>query len=61
MSDEDKKEIERLKCGVRAIVASLVNKEYASAMVLARTTMYGGSVTNALDVYNLGMRRKPGV
>lgn len=63
MCEEDKKEIERLKAGVYAIVAGLVNKKPCTTLALARTVMYGGSVLSALDIDKLGHKygRKPDV
>jgi hypothetical protein len=58
MCEKDKEEIKRLKDGIYAVVASLVNKKYDTALILARTTMYGGSVLSALDIDKLG--RNPG-
>ena len=45
-------EIERLKAGIYAVVAELVNKKPALALNLARVVMYGGSVLSALDCEN---------
>lgn len=47
-------ECERLKNGVYAIVAALVRGDKNTALELARTTMYGGSVLNPFDVETLG-------
>lgn len=43
------KECDRLKGGVCAVVAALINRRHDSALNLARVVMYGGSVNNALD------------
>ena len=47
-------EIKRLKECLHSVVASLVNGNYVTALRLARTGMYGGSVNNPLDVNRLG-------
>ena len=54
MCEEDKKEIERLKSGIYAVVSGLVTGHTDMALTLARTTMYGGNVNNPIDLYNLG-------
>ncbi len=54
MCEEDKKEIERLKGGIYAVVAGLVNKKPCTTLALARTVMYGGSVLSALDIEKFG-------
>lgn len=46
----------RLKDGIYAIVASLVNKKPESALTLARVAMHGGSVNNPLDCERLGKK-----
>lgn len=46
------KECNRLKQGIYAVVAALVNKSQESALKLAKTVMYGGSVNNLLDIEN---------
>ena len=49
MTDNAEKEIKRLKDCIYAVVASLKNKQYDSALTLARVGMYGGSVLSPLD------------
>jgi len=43
-------EIKRLGYGIYAIVAELRNDNPKTALLLARTVMYGGSVLNPLDI-----------
>jgi len=50
------KDCGRLKDGIYAIVASLVNKKPETALTLARVAMHGGSVNNPLDCERLGKR-----
>ncbi|MHC4604835.1 MAG: hypothetical protein ACYS6W_16080 [Planctomycetota bacterium] len=55
-------EIERLKGGIYAGVASLVegiNKNPKTALRLLRTVMKGGSVTNPLDIEKYGEKDNP--
>ncbi len=46
------KECERLKNGIYAVVASLVDGNAKAALTCARAVMYGGSVSNPLDLEN---------
>lgn len=56
--DGEKKETDRLKRGVEAIVSALVNGNPITALKLAKTTMYGGSVLNPSDIEKLGKKRR---
>lgn len=51
---------DRMKDGIRAVVAALVNENSANALELARVVMYGGDVNNPLDFARLAKDRSNG-